>query len=114
VPQCATSAPRARGSESQRRAQGHHRCSAGVDGLDDLGVVDALEVPSGSASCQTGNIPSARRYPAPAADGRGSPGADQAAHAQAGPGPEVGRSHVAHGGAGQAMSSLSPFRPERS
>src|SRR3954471_20897763 len=42
-PQCAASGwPRA--SESECGADGHHRGAAGVDGVDDLGVVDALEV----------------------------------------------------------------------
>src|SRR3954463_13715189 len=31
-------------SELERRADGDHRRSSGVHGLDDLGVVDALEV----------------------------------------------------------------------
>ena len=36
-------------SEAQRAVDGHHRGAAGVDGVDDLGVVDALEVDRGDA-----------------------------------------------------------------
>src|ERR687891_1680839 len=34
-------------SDAQRALDGHHRGAAGVDGVDDLGVVDALEVNGG-------------------------------------------------------------------
>src|SRR5215212_6463367 len=33
----------------ERAVDGDHRCAAGVDGVDDLGVVDALEVDGGDA-----------------------------------------------------------------
>ena len=38
-----------RGHGWQRAADGHHRRAAGVDGVDDLGAVDALEVDRGDA-----------------------------------------------------------------
>src|SRR3954463_12800013 len=38
-----------RGSETERGAHRDHRCAAGVDGVDDLGVVDAVEVDRGDA-----------------------------------------------------------------
>src|SRR4051812_3399734 len=38
-----------RGSETERGAHRDHRRAAGVDGVDDLGVVDALEVDRGDA-----------------------------------------------------------------
>jgi hypothetical protein len=38
-----------RASETKRDADGDRRCAAGVYGLDDLGVVDALEVDRGDA-----------------------------------------------------------------
>ena len=45
VLQCATEQRRARKrSEPQRHADGDHRCASGVDGLDDLAAVDALQV----------------------------------------------------------------------
>src|SRR5215212_5821743 len=40
---------RPRGSETERGAHRDHRRAAGVDGVDDLGVVDALEVDRGDA-----------------------------------------------------------------
>src|SRR5829696_7896085 len=42
-------AGRAEPSDLQRAVDGDHRGAAGVDGLDDLGVVDALEVDGGDA-----------------------------------------------------------------
>ena len=37
------------GSDAQRALDGHHRGAAGVDGVDDLGVIDALEIDAGDA-----------------------------------------------------------------
>src|ERR671925_1321961 len=41
--------PRAIRSQPERHADRDHRCASGVDGLDDLAAVDALEVDTGDA-----------------------------------------------------------------
>src|SRR5215207_9347849 len=47
---CATSsAATLSWSEANRRADWDHRSAAGVDGVDDLGVVDSLEIDAGDA-----------------------------------------------------------------
>jgi hypothetical protein len=44
-------------SEPEREAHGDHRCAPGVDGVDDLGVVDPLEVDAGDCRGRKGSRP---------------------------------------------------------
>jgi hypothetical protein len=54
---CATSSAGGRlSSEPKRRADRDHRRATGVDGFDDLGVVDALEIDRGHAEVSVAEL----------------------------------------------------------